>query len=218
MKFFTLLAGFFNLVFLNLLLVQSATATPVFINEIHYDNAGGDLNEGFEIVGPANTDLSGWQLVLYNGGNGKPYNSIPLSGILGNLLNGFGALSFGVTGIQNGAPDGVALVDAFDQVQQFLSYEGVLTASEGVANGLTSLDIGVFEPASTQVGLSLQLVGVGTLYSDFSWVANAPNSFGRINENQGFSNRQTVSEPGSGWLWILALPMLFIGRRSLPVR
>lgn len=215
MKFFTFLAGFFNLAFLNLLLVQSATATPVFINEIHYDNAGGDLNEGFEIVGPANTDLSGWQLVLYNGGNGKPYNSIPLSGILGDMANGFGALSFGVTGIQNGAPDGVALVDAFEQVLQFLSYEGVVTASGGAADGLTSLDIGVFEPPSTVAGSSLQLMGTGTLYSDFSWVANVPNSFGSINENQRFSILKTVSEPGSAWLWMLALPMLFIGRRSL---
>ena len=28
------------------------------INEIHYDNTGGDLNEGFEIAGVAGADLS----------------------------------------------------------------------------------------------------------------------------------------------------------------
>ena len=32
----------------------------IWINEIHYDDngAGGDTNEGFEVAGPAGTDLS----------------------------------------------------------------------------------------------------------------------------------------------------------------
>jgi hypothetical protein len=33
------------------------------INEIHYDNTGGDLNEGFEIAGIAGTDLSCYDVV-----------------------------------------------------------------------------------------------------------------------------------------------------------
>lgn len=40
--------------------------TAVFINEIHYDNAGTDTGEFVEIAGPAGTDLSGWTLVLHN--------------------------------------------------------------------------------------------------------------------------------------------------------
>lgn len=213
MKFIAILSGVFHLVFLGALPVETARATPVFINEIHYDNSGGDLGEGIEIAGPANTDLTGWQLVLYNGGNGSPYNSIALSGILGDLSNGFGVLSFGVNGIQNGAPDGVALVDAFDQVQQFLSYEGVMTASEGVAVGLSSLDIGVSEASTAAVGSSLQLTGMGTLYSDFSWVSGVSSSFGALNENQQFSSLETVAEPDPVWLWMLALPIMVLWRR-----
>jgi len=33
--------------------------TPVFINEIHYDNEGTEANEGVEVAGPAGTDLTG---------------------------------------------------------------------------------------------------------------------------------------------------------------
>jgi hypothetical protein len=37
--------------------------TTVFINEIHYDNNGTDVNEGVEIAGPAGTNLTGWKVV-----------------------------------------------------------------------------------------------------------------------------------------------------------
>ena len=40
---------------------------PVFVNELHYDNTGADQNEAVEIAGPAETDLTGWRLVLYSG-------------------------------------------------------------------------------------------------------------------------------------------------------
>jgi hypothetical protein len=38
-------------------------AQSVFINEIHYDNAGTDTGEAIEIAGPAGTDLTGWRSV-----------------------------------------------------------------------------------------------------------------------------------------------------------
>ncbi len=47
--------------------------TTVFINEIHYDNAGLDLNQQVEIAGPADTDLTGWIVYLYNGNTGGFY-------------------------------------------------------------------------------------------------------------------------------------------------
>ena len=46
---------------------------PAFINEIHYDNAGGDTGEFVEIAGAAGTDLTGWKIVLYNGANGATF-------------------------------------------------------------------------------------------------------------------------------------------------
>jgi hypothetical protein len=50
--------------------VEGATSV-VFINELHYDNAGTDEGEAVEVAGPAGTDLTGWQVVLYNGANGQ---------------------------------------------------------------------------------------------------------------------------------------------------
>ena len=144
-------------------------AQSVFINEIHYDNASTDVDEAIEIAGAAGTDLTGWSLVLYNGSNGTVYNTIALSGTIADQQNGFGTVVeiLPTNGLQNGAPDGIALVDNSNIVIQFLSYEGALTATDGPASGQTSTDIGVSESSSTQVGASLQLSGSGTMASDF---------------------------------------------------
>ena len=86
--------------------------TNVFLNEIHYDNAGTDAGEGFEVAGPAGTDLTGWKVIFYNGNGGLAYDSVGLSGILPGEQNGFGAVWWDAPGsIQNG-PDGMALIDA----------------------------------------------------------------------------------------------------------
>ena len=55
--------------------------TKVFINEIHYDNAGADANEGIEIAGPSGTNLSSYTLTLYNGSDNSALKTIKLSGI-----------------------------------------------------------------------------------------------------------------------------------------
>jgi len=177
-----------------------AHAMSVFINEIHYDNTGGDTGEAVEIAGPAGTNLAGWSLVLYNGATGATYNTLNLSGLISDQsTTGFGTLSFSQPGIQNGAPDGLALVDATNNVIQFLSYEGSFIAVGGAANGLTSTDIGVSEPTTTAVGNSLQLTGTGTMYEDFTWAAVMPNTFGAVNTDQTFrvSTQQPVPEPST---------------------
>jgi hypothetical protein len=145
--------------------------TTVFINEIHYDNTGTDAGEAIEIAGPAGTDLTGWSLVLYNGSGGAVYDTDPLSGVIADQADGYGtvSLSYPSNGIQNGAPDGIALVDAGSTVVQFLSYEGVVIASNAPAAGMTSTDMGVAEAGTTPVGSSLQLQGTGTTYADFAW-------------------------------------------------
>ena len=160
----------------------------VFINEFHYDNADTDEGEFIEIAGPAGTDLSGWQIVLYNGSNGKSYETINLSGQIDDEGNGFGALSFARAGIQNGSPDGFALVDSTGSVVQFLSYEGVFDADDGPASGMTSVDVGVEEAGTTPAGHSLQLSGTGTTSEDFSWSAPSTNSAGSINAGQTFGS------------------------------
>jgi len=167
---------------------QKGNAQSVFINEIHYDNTGADVNEAIEIIGVAGTDLTNWSLVLYNGSNGSVYNTITLAGALPNTQNGFGTVVevLPANGLQNGAPDGIALIDNNNTVVQFLSYEGAFTAASGPASGLTSTDIGVSESSSTPVGGSLQLSGNGTVATDFIWEATTTNTYGAINTNQTF--------------------------------
>ncbi len=161
--------------------------TPVFINELHYDDAGADENETIEVAAPANTNLSGWSLVLYNGSGGVSYLTLPLSGSVPNLCNGHGVVSVLAPGLQNGAPDGIALVNGAGSVVQFLSYEGSFTASNGPAMGLVSTDIGVSESESTPVTSSLALSGTGASYESFSWGIAAAATFGACNTGQTFT-------------------------------
>ncbi len=162
------------------------TLTHVFINEIHYDNASSDVDEGVEIAGPAGSDLTGWSLVLYNGSNSEAYNTVALSGSITDLQDGFGAIFFTISGLQNGSPDGIALVDAANELVQFLSYEGTITGIGGPADGIESTDIVVSESGSTPVGFSLQLGGEGAVYEDFVWEAEAASTYDAINGNQTF--------------------------------
>lgn len=167
----------------------TVTGTP-FVNEIHYDNAGTDSGEAIEIAAPAGTNLAGWSLVLYSVSSGATtgtvYSTIALGGIVGDQDDGYGTLQFAVTGLQNGAQDGFALVDPAGQVVQFLSYEGAFVAANGAAAGLTSTDIGVAEDSGTAAGLSLQLTGAGASAADFTWTGASAASFGSVNAGQDF--------------------------------
>ncbi len=198
MQFRKLLALFLSLaLMLHLAPFSSAfAASPsVFINEIHYDNTSTDVGEAVEIAGPAGTDLTGWSLVLYNGSGGASYTTSPLSGTIPDLGGGFGVsvVNYPVNGLQNGSPDGLALVDASSAVIQFLSYEGTFIAVGGPANGMTSVDIGVAEASTSAVGNSLQLTGTGTSYDDFTWTGSSANTFGSFNNGQTFVG--TTLEP-----------------------
>jgi 5'-nucleotidase len=151
---------------------SAAQPADPFLSEIHYDNASTDTGEALEVEAPAGFDLTGWQLALYNGNGGGVYNTTTLSGAV--PAAGVVVQTYATDGLQNGAPDGVALVRPDGTVAEFLSYEGPLTATAGPANGTTSTDIGVAETTSTPVGHSLQKVG-GV------WQAAAPNTFGTRN-------------------------------------
>jgi predicted extracellular nuclease len=183
---------------LALFCASSAQATSVFINEIHYDNIGDDANEFVEIAAPAGTILDGMSIVLYNGSSTqlKPYNSFDLSGVVSDQSDGYGFTSVSTTAIQNGSPDGIALVNAGGTVIQFLSYEGVFTAAEGPAATLESVDIGQRESNSTTaVGHSMQLSGIGTEYADFTWEAPSAATSGLINTGQSFGSEIVDSAP-----------------------
>jgi uncharacterized protein len=147
----------------------------VFLSELHYDNVGADVNEGVEVQGPAGSDLTGWNVVLYNGSNGLVYDTVALSGMIPDLGGGVGVVAVPIAGIQNGSPDAIALVDAGGAVVEFLGYEGTFTAIDGPAMGLTSVDMGVAEDGSTLADQSLQRV-------DFVWSGPKCASFGELND------------------------------------
>lgn len=144
-------------------------------SEIHYDNAGADVNEAIEIEGPAGTNVTGWSIALYNATGGALYNTTTLAGVLPNQCAGRGTLvvRYPADGLQNGSSDGFALVNASGEVVEFLSYEGTLTATDGPAAGMTSVAIPTFEQSTSPVGNSLQRRPDG-----LSWGLSAPNSFG----------------------------------------
>jgi DNA/RNA endonuclease G (NUC1) len=132
----------------------------VRITELHYDNAGTDVDERVEVTGPAGFNLAGWSILLYNGNGGAVYGTIPLGGVLSNQCDGKGTAFFAgpASGIQNGSPDGLALINAAGAVVEFLSYEGSFTASGGLANGLVATDIQA-DQESAPIGRSLQRDG-----------------------------------------------------------
>ncbi|MEM6398387.1 MAG: hypothetical protein AAF741_18705, partial [Bacteroidota bacterium] len=164
----------------------------VFVSEFHYDNGGGDVGEFIEVTGTAGFNLDGYSLELYNGNGGASYNTFDLSGnIIDNEGNGYGAISIATPSIQNGSPDGFALVDDAGVVVQFLSYEGSFTATDGPAEGLTSTDVGVVETGGTAIGESLQLTGTGCTDADFSWNPPAADSPGDLNDGLVFDGCPT---------------------------
>lgn len=176
-------------------LVTSTAHAGVFINEFHYDNDGTDTNEQVEVVAPAGTSLSGWTVVLYNGNDGARYATLNLSGTVADQCGGHGTVVVTATGLQNGAPDGLALVDGSGAIVQFLSYEGSFTASDGPAAGMASTPVPQSETSTTPVGYSLQLSGSGSEYADFAWQAPRAHSFGACNAEQSFSGVTAAAIP-----------------------
>lgn len=164
------------------------SSSTVFINEFHYDNTGTDTGEFIEIAGPAGTNLTGWRIELYNGAGGARYDNDPLTGTIPSQQGGYGtvSLNYAVNGIQNGNPDGIALIDPANTVVQFLCYGGTFTATSNTANGLTCTDIGVTEPGTTPIGQSLQLQGNGTTYGNFTWSTPIANTQNLPNTGQTF--------------------------------
>ena len=153
------------------------------INEIHYDNDGGDAGEFIELVSAFS--LVGYSVVLYNGATpalatlyrttvipaGPGPTPVPSAGVgptsqtvtVTEFVHGglvYTVLDYPTDGIQNGGSDGILLVDTNGAIVEFLSYEGVLTASNGpaVAVGQSTTDIVVTETSSTVVGSSLQRI------------------------------------------------------------
>ena len=186
----------FWFLFIFILSTNIAFSQNAWINEFHYDNTGTDAGEFLEIVieNSGSYTLSDFQVDLYNGavGQGTTYNSLTVDNFtVGNTVGNFTLyfLDLPANGIQNGAPDGLSLSYQGSVILgQFLSYEGSFTATNGPANGLTSTDIVVLENGTDPLGYSLQLGGVGTQYSDFTWITPALETKGTLNNGQSFNS------------------------------
>ncbi len=183
-----LLGGFF-------VLASLSAHAEVFINEIHYDDAtaAGDVGERIEVVATAGEDLTTYVIHLYNGSTPSAaitYDSdaVPSgSNVTCGSTVRIAVLSYVTNGIQNGANDAIALVNSSGTVVQFLSYEGVATASNGPASGTSSTNLPVSETSTTPAGTSLQLGGTGAGYANFSWNTSATDTFGACNNSQTFN-------------------------------
>lgn len=186
------------------LTIEDNDLPNAWINEIHYDNASSDVNEGVEVVieNPGDYTLENFTLTLYNGADSALYKSETLNNFtVGNSEANFTLYYKMISEIQNGAPDGMAL-DYDGTLIQFLSYEGVFTASGGAADGVTSENIGVSESGSTDSSTSLQLTGNGTQYSDFTWTTDLAQTWGSQNNDGDQSLPVELQEfnalPGNG--------------------
>jgi hypothetical protein len=128
----------------------STGASHLIINEVDYDNVGTDTAEYIEIYNPSGAaiPLANKTVYLVNGANSEVYGTIDLSpaGSLAshqylvlanaNVTVPMTALKIDTgwhaTGgdVQNGAPDGIALVDTSNNTLiDALSYEGAITAA-----------------------------------------------------------------------------------------
>ncbi len=136
---------------------QGLTGTHLVINEIDYDEVGTDTKEFVEIFNPtpASIDLTGIMVELVNGANGAVYTTVDLSSEPALASGGYlvvadsavsvaaGATamySWTTNAIQNGSPDGVALVDTSNAtLVDALSYEGAMTSVAISGMGMVSL-------------------------------------------------------------------------------
>jgi hypothetical protein len=113
------------------------SGTPrLAINEVDYDQVGADTAGFVEIAnaGDREASLDGIAVVLVNGGDGTEYARKALSGTLAA-----GAYLVVEVDPQNGAPDGIALVDTVSGVLlDALSYEGEV---RGAVVGSATFDL-----------------------------------------------------------------------------
>jgi hypothetical protein len=126
----------------------STGANHLVINEVDYDQISGDTTEYIEIYNPsaATVSLTGKTLYLVNGSNNEVYGTVDLSSAVSMApLTYLVVAGAGVTvpasatkidpgwtqdAVQNGAPDGLALVDTTTMtVIDAFSYEGSITAA-----------------------------------------------------------------------------------------
>jgi hypothetical protein len=102
-----------------------AEPATLVINEVDYDQIGTDANGFVEIhnAGAGVADLTNVDLVAVNGGDSTEYDRVALTG----TLSAGGHLDIAIE-LQNGAPDGLALLDGATLLDA-ISYEGAISSA-----------------------------------------------------------------------------------------
>jgi Lamin Tail Domain len=121
-------------------------APKLVINEVDYDQVGTDGDGFVEIknTGTTAATLTGISLVLVDGADGEEYRRVALTGTL--AAGGYAVVDVDP---QNGAPDGLAIVDtASGGLIDALSYEGAITSAK-IGTQTYSLVEGTVLPATT---------------------------------------------------------------------
>jgi hypothetical protein len=140
------------IIILSLLCAISSKGQTVFLNEIRADDASTDDGEFIELVGPAGTDISGWQVEHVNGSGGSiiftysfPEGTmIPDDAVIDKTGQSIGFIivkrtghnvenydfEWGTTSLQNG-PDGLILRDDQSNRIQALTWNGMGDLSGG---------------------------------------------------------------------------------------
>lgn len=144
--------------------------THLVLNEIDYDQPGTDYTEFVEIYNPTpdSVSLANLALVFINGSNNAEYLRVPLAGASALEPGGYlvvasptvavdpGAkvirFSKPADNIQNGAPDGIALIDTLGPgIVDALSYEGSITQAQIIGiPGTVSLVEGTLLPLARE--------------------------------------------------------------------
>lgn len=185
--------------FMSGLPAQASWISP-FISEIHYDNRGADVDEFVAVTMPDGVDPGGWQLVLYNGADGRPYNDARLSDMPSGGEGGWTEYYWSVARIQNG-PDAVALVSPSDAVIDLIAYEVEASAFSQIAAEDTVRRLPLQENDATLIGMSLQRIGGADAWE---WIAAAATP-GVL--NPGLTGLSAIRVPvvPAGMLWLVGL-------------
>ena len=191
------------------------SATPVVLQEIYYDQPGGDGSDVFsELFGPAGFRLDGWSLQGINGTNDTTYRQLDLTGsvipddgvfVISSTKANSTLLS--VTDLianidwQNGS-DAVLLVDDQNAIRDALQY-GLLT-SFNRAEGTAADDV------SAGYSLSRHYAGLDSNNNLVDFTALKTPTPGSVKIQAAALSPAVVAIPSPGTFYLLLIGILVI--------
>ena len=148
-----------------------------YINELHYDNVGTDVNERIEVA-VNGLDTGVYFLSVFNNAvNGLVYasNDPSVATISAPDGNGIKYIVFTINGLGDGPFLSIYLTDSSNTALERLSFEGVIS-------GFDETEIGVFEDGNGPSNFSLQ-----RRVGETTWDPPRQNTFGSANVGAGVS-------------------------------